>query len=145
MSVKGKVLQGEQASADKKMMEEGDTGDTAEQEKAELEAEGIRLKKEEEKIRNEQVEGEKELKVLENKLEKVESRWREDHRSLYKVRKILSEIDVDIAGTDIKIMLLEKSGDLEKLMESRNHLKQQNDRFHLIYLFLISALSSIVS
>jgi hypothetical protein len=31
------------------MMEEGDTGDTAEQEKAELEVEGIRLKKEQEK------------------------------------------------------------------------------------------------
>jgi hypothetical protein len=34
---------------DRRMMEKGDTGDTAEQEKIDLEAEGIRLKKEQEK------------------------------------------------------------------------------------------------
>ncbi|CAC9432907.1 hypothetical protein, partial [uncultured Gammaproteobacteria bacterium] len=144
MSVKGKVLQGEQASADKKMMEEGDTGDTAEQEKIDLEAEGIRLKKEqekaeleaegtrlkneEEKIRNKQVEDEKALRLLEGKLEKAASKWRESHRSFYKVKKTLSEINKNILDTRIKILILEEFGDLEKLMESRNHLKQQNDR-----------------
>jgi hypothetical protein len=61
-------------------------------------------------------------------LEKAASKWRESHRSFYKVKKTLSEINKNILDTRIKILILEEFGDLEKLMESRNHLKQQNDR-----------------
>jgi hypothetical protein len=99
-----------------------------EQEKAELEAEGIRLKNEKEKIRNKQVEAEKALRLLEVKLEKAASKWRESHRSLYKVKKTLSEINKNILDTRIQILILEEFGDLEKSIASRNHLKRQNDR-----------------
>ncbi len=142
MSVKGKVLQGEQAFADKRMMEEGDTGDTAEQEKAELEVEGIRLKKEqekaeleaegirlkneEEKIRNEQVEDRKALRLLEAELEKTRSKRLEDHRLLYKSIETLSKIDEDMLDTDINIKMLDAAKEFEASGKSRNYFAQQD-------------------
>jgi hypothetical protein len=67
-----------------------------EQEKAELEAEGTRLKNEEEKIRNEQAEDRKALRLLEAELEKTRSKRLEDHRLLYKSIETLSKIDEDM-------------------------------------------------
>jgi hypothetical protein len=49
MNDEGVLMEGDKVPEDRRMMEKGDTGDTAEQEKIDLEAEGIRLKKEQEK------------------------------------------------------------------------------------------------
>jgi hypothetical protein len=124
------------------MMEEGDTGDTAEQEKAELEVEGIRLKKEqekaeleaegirlkneEEKIRNEQVEDRKALRLLEAELEKTRSKRLEDHRLLYKSIETLSKIDEDMLDTDINIKMLDAAKEFEASGKSRNYFAQQD-------------------
>jgi hypothetical protein len=45
MNDEGVLMEGDKVPEDRRMMEKGDTGDTVEQEKIDLEAEGIRLKK----------------------------------------------------------------------------------------------------
>ncbi|CAC9988867.1 hypothetical protein, partial [uncultured Gammaproteobacteria bacterium] len=142
MNDEGGLMEGDEVPEDRRMMEKGDTGDTAEQEKIELEAEGIRLKKEqekaeleaegtrlkneEEKIRNDQAEDRKALRLLEAELEKTRSKRLEDHRLLYKSIETLSEIDEDMIDTDINIKMLDAAKEFEASRKSRNYFAQQD-------------------
>jgi hypothetical protein len=92
MNDEGVLMEGDKVPEDRRMMEKGDTGDTAEQEKIDLEAEGIRLKKEQEKaelaegtrLKKEQEKAELEAEGtrLKNEEEKIRNEQAEDRKAL---------------------------------------------------------------
>jgi hypothetical protein len=85
MNDEGVLMEGDQVPEDRRMMEKGDTGDTAEQEKIDLEAEGIRLKKEQEKaelaegIRLKKEQEKAELEAEGTRLKNEEEKIRNEH------------------------------------------------------------------